>query len=94
MGIRPMYDRVLIKRAKQEEHPSGLYVPDTAKEKPNEGEIVAVGDGRLLDNGDCRPMKFLVGERVLFPKYGGIELKHEDIDYVIVTDSDILAILD
>ncbi len=92
--IRPVGDRVVVKpAAKEEVTRSGLVIPDTAKEKPQEGEVIAVGSGKLQDNGERAPMEIKVGDRVLYAKYGGTEFKLDGEDYLVMKESDILAIL-
>ena len=92
--IRPVGDRLVVKPAAKEEITrSGIVIPDTAKEKPQEGEVIAVGSGKLLDNGDRVPMEIKVGDRVLYAKYGGTEFKLDGEDYLVMRESDVLAIL-
>lgn len=93
--IRPLADRVVIKAQEREEMTKGgLFLPDTAsKEKPQEGTIMAVGDGRLDDNGKRVAMSVTTGDRVLFAKYAGTEVKLDDVDYLILAEKDILAIV-
>ncbi len=90
----PLKDRVLLKRVDQEEKtPGGIIIPDTAKEKPVEGEVLAVGSGVRDDQGNLHPLEVKVGDKVLFSKWGGNEVKIEGHDYVIMKESDILGIL-
>ncbi len=92
--IRPVGDRVVVKpAAKEEVTRSGIVIPDTAKEKPQEGEVIAVGSGKLLDNGDRIPLEVKVGDRVLYAKYGGTEFKLDGEEYLVMRESDILAVL-
>jgi chaperonin GroES len=92
--IQPVGDRVVVKPlAKEETTKSGLIIPDTAKEKPQEGEVIAVGAGKLLDNGKRAEMEVKVGDRVLFAKYGGTEFKYEGDELLVLRESDILAVL-
>jgi chaperonin GroES len=92
--IRPVGDRVVVKpSAKEEVTRSGIVIPDTAKEKPQEGTVVAVGSGRLLENGDRAALDVREGDRVLFAKYGGTEFKLEGEEYLVLKENDILAIL-
>jgi chaperonin GroES len=92
--IQPVGDRVVVKPAGKEEITrSGIVIPDTAKEKPQEGEVVAVGNGKLLDNGERAAMEVKVGDRVLFAKYGGTEFKMDGEELLVLRESDILAIL-
>jgi len=90
--LQPLADRVVVKPvAKEEKTKSGIYIPDTAKESPQEGEIIAVGPGRLTDNGKRIAMDLKVGDRVIYTKYGGSEIKIDDQELVIMRESDILA---
>ncbi|MCX2727424.1 co-chaperone GroES [Thermomicrobium sp. 4228-Ro] len=92
--IRPLGDRVVVKPIQKEEvTKSGIVLPDTAKEKPQRGQVVAVGPGRLTDDGKRLPMEVKVGDEVLFAKYAGTELKIDDEEYLILSEKDILAIL-
>ncbi|MDR1910280.1 MAG: co-chaperone GroES [Holosporales bacterium] len=93
--FRPLRDRVLIKRLDQEEKtPGGIIIPDTAKEKPIQGEVLSVGSGVRDDAGTLHPLEVKVGDRVLFAKWGGTEVKIDGTEYVILKESDILGILD
>ncbi len=92
--IQPLADRVVVMALEEtEQMRGGLYIPDTAKEKPQEGEIVAVGPGKMNDDGDRIPMEVEVGNRVLYGKYSGTEVKVDGDDYLILRESDILAIV-
>jgi len=95
MNIKPLGDRVLIKQIDSEEvTKGGIVLPDTAKEKPQEGEVLAVGPGKILDNGQRAPMEVNVGDRVLFAKYAGSEIKQGGEEYMILnSERDILAII-
>jgi chaperonin GroES len=93
--LRPMGDRVVVRPAVQEQTTrSGIVLPDTSKEKPQRGEIVAAGKGRLNDDGDRVEMDVKVGDTVLFAKYAGTEFKHEDEDLLILSEKDIMAIIE
>jgi len=93
--IRPLHDRVLVKRVEQEEQVrGGIIIPDTAKEKPQEAEVIAVGPGKLDENGKRSPMDVKKGDRILVGKYSGSEIKIEDQDYVILREDEILAVLE
>ena len=93
--IRPVGDRVVVKPAQKEEvTKSGLVIPDTAKEKPQEGVVVAVGAGKITEKGDRTPLEVHEGDRVLYAKYGGTEFKLEGEDLLVLRESDILAILE
>src|SRR5579875_2721859 len=92
--IRPVGDRVVVKPAAREEvTKSGIVIPDTAKEKPQEGTVVAVGSGRLLDNGERAALEVREGDRVLFAKYSGTEFKLDGEEYLVLKESDILAVI-
>jgi len=94
-GIRPLHDRVVVKRLEQEEEVrGGIIIPDTAKEKPQQGEVVAVGNGKILDNGTRLNMEVQVGDRVLFGKYSGTEVKIDDQEYLILREDEILGIIE
>jgi len=94
MAIKPLYDRVLLKRSEPAETvKGGIIIPDTAKEKPMEAEVVAVGDGKFSDKGERVPMSVKAGNKVLIGKYTGTEVKIEGVDHVIVREDEILAIL-
>ncbi len=94
MNIRPLHDRVVVKRSEQQEQMrGGIIIPDTAKEKPQEAEVVAVGPGKLNDEGKRSPMDVQVGDRVLMGKYSGSEIKVEGNDYVILREDEILAVI-
>ena len=93
MAIRPLQDRILLKRVKEEEKTKGgIIIPDSAKEKPIEGEVVAVGSGKVLDDGTVRPLDVKVGDRVLFGKYSGTEVKIEGEERLIVREDDIFVV--
>lgn len=92
--IRPLGDRVVVKPIQREEvTKSGIVLPDTAKEKPQRGQVIAIGPGRMTDEGKRLPMEVKVGDEVLFAKYAGTELKIDEEDYLILSEKDILAIL-
>jgi chaperonin GroES len=95
MKIRPLYDRIVVKRIEEKEtmH-GGLYIPDSAKEKPQEGEVAAVGKGKRLDNGTLVPLDVQVGDRILFGKYSGSDIKLDGEEYMIMREDEILGILD
>lgn len=95
MSIRPLHDRVLVKRVEEEQKTkSGIYIPDTAKEKPMEGEVVATGPGARSEDGKVIPMDVKKGDRVLFAKWGGTEVKIDGQEYLIMKESDILAVVE
>ncbi len=92
--IKPLHDRVLVKPADEKETvKGGIIIPDTAKEKPQEGEIVAVGTGKVLDDGTVRTMAVKVGDKVIYSKYGGTEIKFDNEDYLLMREDDILGII-
>ena len=92
--IRPLQDRLIIRRVKEEEKSKGgILIPDTAKEKPTEGEVMAVGNGKILENGKVRTLDVKVGDRVLFGKYDGSEVKIDGEDRLIIREGDVLGIL-
>ena len=93
-NIKPLYDRVVIRRVEEEKlSAGGIVIPDSATEKPIQGNVIAVGDGKALDNGTVRAPKVKVGDRVLFGKYSGTEVKLDGTDYLVVKEDDIFAIL-
>jgi chaperonin GroES len=93
--IRPLHDRIIIRRVKEEEKSrGGIIIPDTAKEKPAEGEVMAVGNGKVLENGTVRKLDVKAGDHVLFGKYNGTEVKVEGEDRLIMREDDILAVLE
>lgn len=95
MKIRPLNDRVLVKRLEEEEKTKGgIIIPDTAKERPQEGEVVAVGNGKLLEDGRRVPLDIKVGDRVIFSKYAGTEVKIEGEEHLIMREDDILGIIE
>jgi chaperonin GroES len=95
MKVRPLNDRILIKRLEEEEMTKGgIIIPDSAKEKPAEGEVIAVGKGKINDKGDRIKLDVKVGDRVLFSKYGGTDVKIDGVDHLIMREDDILAIVE
>ena len=95
MAFRPLHDRVLVRRVEAEEKTrGGIIIPDTAKEKPQEGEIVAVGSGTLNDKGELRALDVKAGDRILFGKWSGTEVKLDGEDLLIMKESDIMGVLD
>lgn len=95
MNIRPLHDRVIIKRKEEERtSPGGIVIPDTAAEKPVQGEVVAVGNGKILENGEVRPLDVKVGDRVLFGKYAGTEVKVDGKDLLVMREEDIMAVIE
>ena len=95
MKIRPLQDRVIVKRVKEEDKTKGgLYIPDTAKEKPIEGMVVAVGNGKVLEDGSVRKLDVKAGDKILFGKYSGTEVKIEGEEHLILREDDILGVLE
>lgn len=95
MKIRPLYDRIVVKRIEtQEQKVGGLYIPDSAKEKPQEGEVVAVGKGKRLEDGKVIPLDVQVGDRILFGKYSGSDIKLDNEELLIMREDEVLGILD
>ena len=95
MNFRPLHDRILVKRVAAETRTTGgLFLPDTAKEKPQQAEIMAVGTGKVLESGETRALSVKVGERILFGKYTGDELKLDGQEYLILREEDILAVVE
>jgi len=95
MAIKPLNDRILVKPLEaQEEKVGGIIIPDTAKEKPSEGEIVSVGPGKVGEDGVRQPMSVQIGNKVLYGKYSGTEIKYDGQDYLIMREDDVLAIID
>jgi chaperonin GroES len=93
--LRPLGDRIIIELVETEEKTaSGIVLPDTAKEKPQEGKVVAVGTGRVLDNGERVAVEVSVGDRIIFSKYAGTEVKYQGTEYLILRESDILAVVE
>ena len=95
MKIRPLHDRVIVKRLEEDRtSPGGIVIPDTAAEKPVQGKIVAVGNGKILDNGQVRPCDIKVGDKILFGKYSGAEVKLEGEELVVMREEDIMAVFE
>lgn len=93
MTMKPLHDRILVKRTEeQEDIQGGIVIPDTAKEKPQEGEVVAVGDGKILDNGQKLTMALKAGDRILFGKYGGTEVKLDGEEYLLMREDEVLGV--
>lgn len=92
--IRPLHDRVVVRRLEEElKTLGGIVIPETAAEKPSKGEVVAVGNGKILENGTVRPLDVKVGDKVLFGKYSGTEIKLDGKEFVVMNESDIMAVL-
>jgi len=95
MKMRPLHDRVIVKRMEEERtSPGGIVIPDAAAEKPIKGEVIAVGNGKILDNGDVRVLDVSVGDKILFGKYAGTEVKVEGEDLLVMKEDDIMAIIE
>lgn len=95
MNIRPLHDRVVVKRWEEEKtSPGGIVIPDTAKEKPIKGEVIAAGNGKLLENGQVRALDVKVGDKVLFGKYSGTEVKIDGQEYLMLREDDIMGIIE
>ena len=95
MKIRPLHDRILVKRIEEGEvRKGGIIIPDTAKEKPQEGKVIAVGNGKVNDEGKKIPLDVKSGDKILFGKYSGSEVKIDDEDYLILREEDVLAIIE
>jgi chaperonin GroES len=95
MNIRPLHDRVVIKRMEEERtSPGGIVIPDTAAEKPVKGEVIAVGKGKILENGEVRPLDLKQGDKVLFGKYSGTEVKVEGEDFLVMREDDVMAVIE
>ena len=95
MNIRPLYDRIVVKRIEEQETTrNGIFIPDSAKEKPQEGEVIAVGHGKRLDNGTLVALDVKAGDRILFGKYSGSDTKLDGTEYLIMHEDDVLGVLD
>ena len=95
MTIRPLYDRIVVKRIEERETTrTGIVIPDSAKEKPQEGEVMAIGRGKRLDDGKMVALDVRVGDRILFAKYSGNDIKLDGIEYIIMREDDVLGVLD
>ena len=95
MKIRPLYDRIVVKRIEEQETVrGGIIIPDSAKEKPQEGEVVAVGNGKRLENGTLVPLDVKAGDRILFGKYSGSDIKLDGQEYMIMREDEVLGVLD
>jgi len=95
MSIRPLHDRVLVRRVEEEKKtPGGIVIPDTAAEKPMQGEVVAAGNGKIQDNGEIRALEVKKGDKVLFGKYSGTEVKVDNEDLLVMREDDIMGIIE
>jgi len=94
MKIRPLHDRVVVKRVEEERKtPGGIVIPDNAAEKPDQGEVIAVGNGKILEDGKVRPLDVKVGDRILFGKYSGSTVKMDGEEYLVMREDDIMGIV-
>lgn len=95
MKMRPLHDRVLVKRWEEEKtSPGGIVIPDSATEKPIKGEVIAVGNGKILENGEVRALDVKTGDKILFGKYSGTEVKVDGEEYLVMREDDIMAVID
>ena len=95
MNVRPLYDRIVVKRVEEQESTlNGIFIPDSAREKPQEGEVLAIGHGKRLENAKLVALDVKVGDRILFGKYSGNEIKLEGTEYIIMREDDVLGILE
>ncbi len=95
MNIRPLHDRVVVRRMEEERTTAGgIVIPDSATEKPIQGEIIAVGKGKILENGDVRPLDVKVGDRVLFGKYSGTEVKIDGKEFLVMREDDLMGVVE
>lgn len=95
MKLRPLGNHIIVKPIDEDEvKKGGIIIPDTAKEKPSKGEVIAVGAGSVMEDGKRKPIDVKVGEKVLYSKYGGTEVKIDDVNYLVMTDEDILAVVE
>ncbi len=95
MKVKPLQDRIVVKRLEEEEKTKGgIIIPDAAKEKPQEGRVVAIGDGKVLENGQRSPLTVKVGDKILFGKYSGTEIKIDGEEHLILREDDVLAIIE
>ena len=95
MKIRPLHDRVIVKREEEERKPpGGIVIPDTATEKPIFGKVIAVGKGKILENGEIRPLDLKVGDKILFGKYSGTEVKMDGDELVVMREEDVMAVVE
>lgn len=93
LKVRPLHDRILVRRmAEEEKTPGGIIIPDTAKEKPQRGEVVATGNGRVTEDGKTLPLEVRIGDKVLFGKYAGTELKLDGAEYLMIREEDVLGV--
>jgi chaperonin GroES len=95
MKVRPLYDRILVKRIEEEQKTAGgLFIPDTAKEKPQQGVIVSVGQGKVQEDGSLRKLELKAGDKILFAKYSGSEIKMDGVEHLILREDDVLGVIE
>ncbi len=95
LKIRPLHDRVIVKRLEEEKlSPGGIVIPDTASEKPVQGEVIAVGNGKILENGEIRALDVKKGDRILFGKYSGNEVKVDGVEFLVMREDDIMGVVE
>lgn len=95
MNMRPLHDRVIVKRREEDTtSPGGIVIPDTAAEKPIKGEVIAVGNGKLLDSGEVRKLDLKIGNQILFGKFSGTEVKVDGVEYLVMREDDVMAVID
>lgn len=95
MSLRPLHDRIIVKRLQEDEKTAGgIFIPDTAKEKPQRGQVIAVGKGKVNEDGTVRPLELKAGDKILFGKYAGTEVKIENEDRLIMREDDVLAVIE
>jgi len=95
MKVRPLYDRILVKRIEEEQKTAGgLFIPDSAKEKPQQGVIVSVGHGKVMEDGSLRKLELKAGDKILFAKYSGSEIKMDGVEHLILREDDVLGVIE
>ena len=94
LKIRPLHDRVIVKRLEEERSPGGIIIPDTAAEKPIQGKVIAVGKGKILENGNVRALDVKVGDKILFGKYSGTEVKVDGDELLVMREEDVMAVIE
>ena len=95
MKIRPLHDRIIVKRLEEERKTaSGIVIPDTAAEKPDQGEVLAIGKGKILEDGKVRPLDLKIGDKILFGKYGGTEVKVDGDELLVMREEDVMAVIE
>lgn len=95
MKVRPLYDRILVKRIEEEQKTAGgLFIPDSAKEKPQQGVIVSVGQGKVMEDGSLRKLELKAGDKILFAKYSGSEIKMDGVEHLILREDDVLGVIE